>query len=229
MKQLYFLFCVSFLLLSCIQDDIIDDQVAEEFIITNPINEITLNKTYQYTTKYTDNVGKSIDSQVNWQSSDVNLATINTTGLITGIAEGDVIITASVTSSEGKTITTENRVTVTSKEVDNTLSTEKKGVIQTTSSYVLRGNFTLKEIPDTNDLELSIADDYSATTSLPGLYLYFTNNTSTINNAKEIGKVTVFNGSHKYIIKDTELSDFTHLLYWCKPFGVKVGEGEIEQ
>ena len=54
-----------------------------------------------------------------------------------------------------------------------------------------------------------------------------TNNPNTASGAKEIQKVTVFNGAHKYIITNTKINDFNHLLYWCKPFGVKVGDGEI--
>ena len=86
----------------------------------------------------------------------------------------------------------------------------------------------LKEIPNTNDLELIISENYKASERLPGLYLYFTNNINTVANAKEIQKVTVFKGTHTYIIKNTGINDFTHLLYWCKPFGVDVGNGETK-
>ena len=85
----------------------------------------------------------------------------------------------------------------------------------------------LSEIPGTNNLELKIENNYKASTSLPGLYLYLTNNPNTIANAKKIQKVAVFNGAHSYIIENTSINEFSHLLYWCKPFSVKVGDGEI--
>lgn len=93
---------------------------------------------------------------------------------------------------------------------------------------MLKGGFIITEIPNTNDLELKIDDTYETSDRLPGLYLYLTNNINSIANAKEIQAVTVFEGAHSYILKDTGINDFTHLLYWCKPFGVVVGNGEIK-
>lgn len=231
MKQLkiFMLPLVLFFLQSCIQDDVINDRQDESFSITNPIEELTVSETYQYTTKYTDNVGKLVNLPITWTSSDNNVATVSASGLVSGIAEGQVTITASVDTEEGKTITETNDITITTTQVDNSGSIEEKsGTIATTSSYVLTGTFTIKEIEGTNDLELRINDDYRASTALPGLYLYLTNNKNTVNNAKEIEAVSVFNGAHTYIIRDTGINDFSHLLYWCKPFGVKVGDAEIQ-
>ena len=70
-------------------------------------------------------------------------------------------------------------------------------------------------------------DDYQASTSLPGLYVYLTNNPATANNAFEIGRVEIFNGAHSYRISGVGLNEYDYLLYWCKPFSVKVGDGEI--
>jgi len=60
------------------------------------------------------------------------------------------------------------------------------------------------------------------------LYVYLTNNPSTTAGALEIGKVTVFEGTHIYTIEgDIPLNQYNYLLYFCKPFNVKVGDGEI--
>nr|HQU58856.1 hypothetical protein [Saprospiraceae bacterium] len=75
---------------------------------------------------------------------------------------------------------------------------------------------------------LEIADNYRASTSLPGLYLYLTNNPATVNNALEVGKVAVFDGAHSYHISGVGINDYDYLLYWCKPFSVKVGDGEMQ-
>ncbi|CAL2093578.1 Ig-like domain-containing protein [Tenacibaculum sp. 190524A05c] len=220
------LICV-FALQSCIQDDIIDDRVDEAFTITNPINEITINDTYQFTTRYTDNVGKTVDINISWTSDDPTIATIDNNGLVTAQSNGQTTIRANVNAPSGP-ISDSNIISVVAEPVNNNDITTKTGTIITTSSYTLEGTFTIKEIANTNNLELVINDDYNASSSLPGLYLYLTNNTSTINNAKEVGAVPVFSGSHTYIIENTGINDFTHLLYWCKPFSVKVGEAEIE-
>jgi len=47
--------------------------------------------------------------------------------------------------------------------------------------------------------------------------------------AYEIGPVTVFQGAHFYDLPSTiSIFDYSYILYWCKPFEVKVGEGQIQ-
>ncbi|WP_420553749.1 Ig-like domain-containing protein [Tenacibaculum aiptasiae] len=198
--------------------------VAERLTINNPVTELDAdtNQTHQYTTTYTDQTGQVQTPQITWSSSDSNIASVSSTGLVTANSIGTVTITASVIVN-GNTTTDQSSITI-----KGSAPKEKSGTIKTTSSYALSGTFTLKEIPGTNDLELSINADYNASTSLPGLYLYMTNNPSNIGNAKQIQKVAVFSGAHNYIIKDTGIDDFNHLLYWCKPFSVKVGDAEIK-
>ncbi|QXP68817.1 Ig-like domain-containing protein [Polaribacter sp. R2A056_3_33] len=196
--------------------------IDERISINNPIEDLNINNTHQYTTTYTNSSGETENTAITWQSSNTNVLTVSNTGLITAIAPGEAVVTATVNSSNN-TLTTQDTVIV----IGNTTQ-EKTGTLKTSSSYELRGDFTLKEIPNTNDLELTIDENYKASDRLPGLYLYFTNNINTVANAKEIQKITVFEGAHTYIIKNTGINDFTHLLYWCKPFGVDVGNGETK-
>lgn len=103
----------------------------------------------------------------------------------------------------------------------------KSGTIATTSSYTLTGNFSLAQMASTNNLLLSLSENYQASTSLPGLYVYLTNNPNSIANARSLGPVSVFNGAHTYTIQNEGINNFSYLLYWCEPFGVKVGGGTI--
>ena len=59
-------------------------------------------------------------------------------------------------------------------------------------------------------------------------YIYLGNNPKSIADAHEIGPVTVFQGAHFYDLPTIDLYDYNYILYWCKPFGVKVGEGQIK-
>ena len=196
--------------------------IDERLSINNPTEELNINNTYQYTTTYTNSTGETENTSITWQSSNTSVITVSNTGLITAVAPGEAIITATVNSSSN-TLTTQDTVIV-----KGNAAQEKTGTLRTSSSYELKGSFTLKEIPNTNDLELRIDENYVASQRLPGLYLYFTNNINTVANAKEIEKVTVFKGAHTYIIKNTGINDFSHLLYWCKPFGIDVGNGETK-
>ncbi|OSY88279.1 hypothetical protein WH52_05765 [Tenacibaculum holothuriorum] len=228
MKHFKLLFLFLIILQSCVENDIVDDRVDEKLTINNPIEKITLNTTYQYTTKYTNNVGQTSTPTISWSSSESSIISVSNNGLITALAEGNAIITASTTTEDGKTITTNNTVLVTTENIDNNGPKEKSGTLS--GSYSLRGTFTLKEIPNSNDLELSINADYNLSSGVPGPYLYLSNNPNTVigNGSKEISRVTTFSGTHAYIIKDTKIGDFKYVFYWCKPFGVKIGIGEIK-
>ena len=105
----------------------------------------------------------------------------------------------------------------------------RSGVIATTSSYALTGDFTMTSNQN-GLLEIALGENYRASTSLPGLYVYLTNNPNSINGAFEVGKVTVFEGEHSYTLPaDISITDHSYLMYWCKPFSVKVGGGDITE
>ena len=101
-----------------------------------------------------------------------------------------------------------------------------EGEIMTTTFYTLEGDFTLSEREE-GGLLLDIADNYRASTGLPGFYVYLSNNRNSIANAFEISKVEQFSGAHSFEIEDVELEDFRFIVYWCAPFNVKIGEAEL--
>ncbi len=101
-----------------------------------------------------------------------------------------------------------------------------EGEIMTTTFYTLEGDFTLSEREE-GGLLLDIADNYRASTGLPGFYVYLSNNRNSIANAFEISKVNQFTGAHSYEIEDVELEDYRFIVYWCAPFNVKIGDAEL--
>jgi len=137
---------------------------------------------------------------------------------------GEVLIIVSVT--EGQEVYRDTAMTVVGSETVVTNLT-RTGSLKTTTFYDLAGSFVMEKVG--TDLILSFNDDYIASSNLPGLYVYLTNNPATTNGALEIGKVQVFNGAHEYVIPgDIPLEEYGHLLYFCKPFTVKVGDGTFD-
>lgn len=228
MKNIIFYLLLSTLIVSCIGDDIIDDMVDEQLRITMMPEVIAAGETFQFEARYTNNVGLVEEGRIVWGSSDESLLTINQDGLATAHQQGSVMVSASVTL-EGKEPLLElipitiggTGSTVISEEV----SAARVGTIETTTFYKLEGDFTLEE--NDGKLLLSIAENYETTSALPGLYIYLTNNPNTNNGAFEIGPVDVFKGAHVYEIDGVGLNDFDYILYYCKPFSVKVGDGKI--
>ncbi len=227
LKTISFLFFTSLLILSCVENDFINDLIDERISINNPIDEIQINDTYQLNATFFNNVGQEEQVTLNWSSSNTAVATIDNQGLLSAISEGTATIGVSVTLEDGSTISETKEITVTTEAVDNGGPVSKSGMIISTSSYTLTGDFTISEIENSQNLDLQIEGNYQASTSLPGLYLYLSNNPNSISGALEVGAVQVFNGAHSYTIPETAINDYKYLLYWCKPFSVKVGHGEI--
>lgn len=224
MKTFFQFLAIALLFSSCIGDDIILDEVPEAIRILNPLDTLGVGETYQFEAMYTNNVGLEENRSIDWMSSDENILSISSEGLATAIAKGPVTVTA-IAETPDLTIVDLSLDLIVDEET--VVSSElKNGELATTSSYNLKGSFTVAETD--GKLMITFADDYEASTALPGLYVYLGNNPSTITNAIEIQAVQVFDGSHSYEIEGIGINDYQYLLYWCKPFNVKVGEGTFE-
>lgn len=231
MKKIILIVVCFLLLLSCVKTDLINDRVDPKLFISNPLLELKKNgEAHQFQVNYFNYVGKEIENPaVSWSSSDSSILTITESGLASGVEFGTATVSATLTTTEENLIITSTDV-VRVSSATLTESIEFLGTIITTSNYELKGSYALKVHEDEdNVLRLSLGDDYKASTSLPGLYIYLGNNPNSIADAYEIGPVTVFEGAHFYDLPSTiSIYDYSYILYWCKPFGVKVGEGQIQ-
>jgi len=226
MKNTFYITLFAILFSACIGDDIIMDRVDEILRITSQATSIAAGETFQFEARFTNNIGKTEEGKVIWQSSDESILTITEDGLATAIARGNVVVSAEVSLEDGTTLKEEMEVEVSMVTVEVEAPTSRSGVIATTTFYALEGDFTLDEID--GGVALNIADNYRTTDALPGLYIYLTNNPNSTSGALEIGEVEVFAGAHTYEIPNVGLADYDYVLYFCKPFRVKVGDGKIE-
>lgn len=209
---------------SCIGDDFIFDEVEPMIIITSNIETLALGTTFQIEAKYLNNVGDEQVLPKSWTSSAPEIISVDQAGLISALQVGQSVITAELVLDNE---ILEDQITVTVGEETSQSSNARTGVIQSTSSYRLEGNFSLEKKGES--LVLDIDESYQTTSALPGLYIYLTNNRNSNSGALEIGEVTVFSGAHSYILPDdVGINDYQYILYYCKPFSVKVGDGEFE-
>lgn len=226
MRPILFLFALSLFAGGCIGDDVIFDTVVESVRITDGVDTLAVGDSYQFAARFTNNIGSVEERMVTWSSSDPAILNLDAKGLATGIAEGVAAVVAEVTLDNAELARDTTRVVVDAETTSGGGNSEiRTGTIRTTSSYVLEGDFSLYQ--EGAKLILEIADDYRASDRLPGLYLYLTNNANSTQNAFEVGMVEVFQGTHRYEIEGVGLNDYDHLLYYCKPFSVKVGDGAI--
>ncbi|MEL7531194.1 MAG: DM13 domain-containing protein [Bacteroidota bacterium] len=222
--SIYFIGVLS-LLTSCIGNDILEDTVAEEIKITDRVDTLGLNDTYQFLARYTDQIGRVQDASVNWNSSSPTIVSIDANGLATGLSVGEATVYVELNEVGAPALQDSVKVKVGTETVEPPAE-NRSGLIQTTTFYELTGDFEIEANGD--DIIIKIADNYKASSTLPGLYLYLTNNPNSITDAVEVSKVTTFSGEHEYEVADVGLNDYDYLLYYCKPFNVKVGDGEIQ-
>ena len=91
---------------------------------------------------------------------------------------------------------------------------------------MLQGNFELTE--ENERLKLSIDETYKASSALPIFFIYLTSIPTTTANAYEVGVAIILEGVHEFIIEDwIAINDYSHILYFYKPFNVKIGNGEF--
>ena len=227
MKYSIQIFSLAFLCLvfnACIGDDFIDDEIEPTIKISNPVSKIQLGTSYQFEYSYFDNIGQNVTvNDAIWSSTDNNIININSSGSAMALDTGISSIKIEY-ASPSLTVFDELEIEVTVMPVEDP-DISKSGVIKSTSSYVLEGAFGM--VTNGDDLKIEFENDYKASTALPGLYVYLSNNPNTISDALEIGRVIVFSGMHSYNVENVNINDYQYLLYFCKPFNVKVGDGII--
>lgn len=213
---------IALVLGGCVGEDIIQDRVDERLSITNPIESLKVGESHQFMATFWNNVGMEESADLVWASSDPSIISVDNSGLANAVAAGDVNITVSLNGRFD--ISEAIPVNAGSETVEVEETTERTGTLRTTSSYVLEGDFTLTDTG--SGLELAFGSNFRASAGLPGLYVYLTNNPNTINGAVEIGSVTQFTGAISYAVPSTvQINDYSHVLMFCKPFVVKVGDG----
>ena len=220
MRNLYYLIFIALLFQRCIGTDIVDDYVEARVTINNPIRSLKVNSTYQFKATYLNNVGSPENAAFEWKSSNMNVVKIDNEGNAFGLEEGESTI---ITSANGVSDSLVLFISDTTINIPN----ERVANLKTVSTYPLSGNATLKK--SGGKIVLEFDESFTTTSALPGLYVYLTNNVSTINNALEVAKVKDFSGAQSYeVSEDISLNTYDYVLFYCKPFLVPVGNGELK-
>lgn len=215
------LFISILFLQSCIGDDFIDDEIDPEIRITTQVDTLEIGTAFQFEAMYLNKIGMPENVAIEWSSQNSEIIDITSDGLANALTLGSTSIIASYDSGEVLFLDTLN-VAVGETTVIETLV--GSGEIQTTSFYDLEGDFTISDTE--KGILIDIKDNYLASTGLPGFYLYLTNNKNSVNGAFEVSMITVFEGAHQYEVEGVSLNDYSYLLFYCKPFNVKVGDAE---
>ncbi|WP_159086026.1 hypothetical protein [Flavobacterium faecale] len=221
---------------SCIQEDIVNDEIDASIRINNSFSNFKVNDQVALDAFFFDNLGMRQTVAFDLKSS--NPATVevdNANKIITGKALGTAVITVStlyagVTTTKETTVTV-NAVTVNPGGTMPTNSTAKVGTITKTSSYASAGDFEIVAIA--NGIRITFASNYVADQTLPGFAMYLTNNPNSISGALKIDSQgdsdgVIYKGIHSIDVIGVGINDFGYLTHWCEPFRIKVGQAEIK-
>lgn len=219
-QRFYLLLLVGFLS-SCIGEDIIDDRMEESIRITTALEDLEVGTSFQLAASYFNEVGLEASADLVWVSSNESVISVNAAGLATAITEGEAVITVSL---QGR-LDLSDVITVTAGPMTTVITTtERNGTLQTTSTYALSGDFSL--VDTGSGLELRLAENFSASSVLPDLVVYLANNVATNNGALELKRLTKFSGADTIPIPDgVMINDYSHVLFYCRQFSQKVGDG----
>lgn len=206
---------------SCIGTDIVEEAVVpEEVSITASIDSLMVGDSFVFSADYFDMLGRRADEPVVWSSSDHAIIDITQAGVATALAQGNVYIRAAVGAAL-------DSIRVNSGDVTSTVENQRMGMFQGLRSYNVQGVFTLTDTGD--ELELTFASDFRASNG-PGLFIYLSNASTNVNGGIEVGSIQANSGMQTYIInkEDAQLNSYTHVVIYCKPFGVAFGFGEFD-
>jgi hypothetical protein len=220
--RFFFSLFTSVFLFGCIGDDYIDDFVSPGVRITNPADTLALGSSYQFEATYFDGVGLPQEKVLVWTSSDELVIAISDDGLAEALADGESLIT--VTVADDPTI---NKSKLVATGLNTVLPPQERfASVASTSSYALEGDCSLHF--EGIQLVLEFESNFLTSDELPGLFIYLTNNPESTAGAFQIGPVTTFSGAHSYDLPNSiGLYDYSHVLFFCAPFNVKVGDGQL--
>ena len=216
---------------------IVNEGYTPEITITNPVTEIDIKETVQFTAIY-QNIKKQLEVvDFVWESSNTAVLDISDSGLATPKTKGDAEITVSFSDNDNTVASmtipvavSDETVVITPDPDPDPIDTKEIvgfGALQSNSSYTVEGGFQI--IVENGVTTLVLDDEYSAG-NVPDLVVYLSNQTDTNNGASFISEDITASGAQSFIIPDSiNTNDYSNVLLFCRRFGVRVGFGVINR
>lgn len=212
---------VILLMQGCIKDTFLDDRVDPSFSIVSYASSLKQADSFQFEARFLDEVGRPAIKQWSWSTKQDTVLLVSNAGVVEGLNYGE----AQVYVEMDEAPFLKDSLLVTIGDTTILASSDRRGVLKSSSSYALRGDFIL--VQDGAELRLDLLETFYTSDAIPGLFVYLSNNPNSIDQAYEIGRVTQFAGAHSYLFSGPDLRDFSYVLFYCKPFNARVGHGQM--
>ncbi|QSE98271.1 Ig-like domain-containing protein [Fulvivirga lutea] len=162
-----------------------------------------------------------VDGVVTWEVDNESVATISEAGVLTGISNGNVKITASIDGV--------NSVPVEVEVGSNALTAQFEG----RSGYTAVGTATL-DTNDDGDIILTLSDDFRTSFAL-GTFIYLSNSTSgseTKGGGLQLGEITT-NGAKTFNVSQANasvtLNTYRYVIVLCFPASITFGLADFQK
>lgn len=153
-------------------------------------------------------------SSYTWASNNTAIATVDQNGLVTGISNGEVSVTATADGVNSQAFT----LTI---GAGSSLTGQFQGI----GGHAVSGSATLKTTQD--GVQLVFSENFS-TVNGPGLYLYLTNTSNSPSGGKEVAKLSKTSGSDTYSVSGVSIDQYKYVLIYCKPFSTPFSVAEFK-
>ncbi|MDW7695323.1 DM13 domain-containing protein [Flammeovirgaceae bacterium SG7u.111] len=217
MPKLSVIWFLLLLLSGCIGTDILEIEMMDpEIKITSNIMSIKVGEEAQFKAVFFDEVGDMTTTGFTWTSTDESIISIDNNGLASALKEGKVIIEA----TKGG-ISDAINVEAGSETIE--VLTQRTGTFTGLNNYSVEGTFGITE-----NRQLVFQENFKADSG-PGLYVYLSNNATSVQGGVELGMLKSSNGLQEYDLPSgIEANTYDHVIIHCKPFNVPFGTGKFE-
>lgn len=202
--------------------NVVDDETSiVKVLIEEPsTKQINVGESLQLnSTGWNINDEQTVGTTFQWEVDKPSIASIDNTGLLVGLSNGLVKVTAIIDG-------------IKSVPLEIEVGTEvKMGTFMSAGSYSAEGMATLQRDSD-GDVILTLSDDFMTSFAL-GTFIYMSNSTSgsdTKGAGLELGEIKN-NGAHSFNIStikpNVDLDTYQYVIVLCKPAAITFGFAEL--
>ena len=201
---------------SCLVTVVSDPDAVASITIEGDTTNMDVDETRQLTAVLRNIDGDEISGDVTWESNNTAVATVDASGLVTAIANGDVGIVA---SSSGKS-SVPFEITV-GESVSS-----RMGMFSGRNGYNAEGTAVLETVGSNSTLILK--EDFK-TQNGPGLYIYLSKSDQNVSGGIELSMLDSTEGMQSFdIAGGVDVSQFNYAIIYCKPFGIVFAAALLE-
>lgn len=196
-----------------------DTLEVAEVIVAAESSQLDLNETVQLNVKVLNINGNEIENKsISYVSSNTDVATVSSTGLVSTKSNGEFEVRAIVDG-----ITSLPKVFRVGMLV-------REGKFTGKGNYSVKGGVMLYKNAN-GELIVEFENDFSSSSG-PGVFIFLSNSENSVAGGIELGAIKSYSGTQTYNVStlnsSIKIDTYSHVIVHCKPFNVVFGYAELK-